>query len=118
MLAPHTSDAPKMRRLTMELNSQLDIIVADKAEVGCLKAIILFNPEADNLKNEYKMEIERRRDQVFLALEDYVVARHPDDPSRGNRLLLRLPCLRTVGHRCLEELQVTRIFYPSLMNFA
>ena len=94
-------------RLTVELKSQLDSIIADKAEVGCLKAVVLFNPEAEHLKEDLKLEIERRRDQVFLALEDYVSARHPDDPSRGNRLLLRLPCLRTVGHRCVEELHVS-----------
>ncbi|XP_075245379.1 retinoic acid receptor RXR-alpha-B-like isoform X2 [Convolutriloba macropyga] len=107
-IAPHVSDAAKIRRLTLELKSQLDVIIADRAEVGCLKAVILFNPESDNLQEDIKVEIERRRDQVFLALEDYVTVRHPSDPSRGNRLLLRLPCLRTVGHRCLEELHVFR----------
>lgn len=107
-IVPHVADAAKICRLTLELKSQLDSIVADKAEVGCLKAIILFNPESESLQEDMKVEIERRRDQVFLALEEYVTARHPDDPSRGNRLLLRTPCLRTVGHRCLEELHVFR----------
>ena len=51
-------------RLTLELKSQLDSIIADKAEVGCLKAVILFNPESENLAEDLKLEIERRRDQV------------------------------------------------------
>lgn len=49
-------------------------------------------------------EVEILRDKVYVALEEYCRATHPDEPGRFAKLLLRLPSLRSIGLKCLEHL--------------
>ncbi|KAK6313691.1 hypothetical protein J4Q44_G00151500 [Coregonus suidteri] len=74
----------------------------DKTELGCLRAIVLFNPDAKGLSNP--PEVEGLREKVYASLESYTKAKYPDQPGRFAKLLLRLPALRSIGLKCLEHL--------------
>ncbi|XP_015929728.1 retinoic acid receptor RXR-gamma-A isoform X2 [Parasteatoda tepidariorum] len=89
-------------RLLTELVMKMREMKMDKAELACLKAIILYNPEAKNLKSTN--EVNNLRDKVYTALDDYCRINHPQQPSRFSKLLLRLPALRSIGLKCLEHL--------------
>lgn len=49
-------------------------------------------------------EVEALREKVYTTLEDYTRLRHPDEPGRFAKLLLRLPALRSISLKCLEHL--------------
>ena len=74
----------------------------DKTELGCLRAIVLYNPEARGLRNI--AEVEQFREGVYIALEEYTRMSYPDQNSRFPKLLLRLPALRSIGLKCVEHL--------------
>lgn len=74
----------------------------DKTELGCLRAIILYNPEARGLKS--CAQVEQYREGVYIALEEYTRMNYPDQPGRFPKLLLRLPALRSIGLKCVEHL--------------
>ncbi|KAG8180005.1 hypothetical protein JTE90_020960 [Oedothorax gibbosus] len=89
-------------RLLSELVAKMREMKMDKTELGCLKAIILFNPDAKNLKST--TEVGNLRDKVYTALEDYCKQCYPSETGRFPKLLLRLPALRSIGLKCLEHL--------------
>ncbi|GFS70500.1 retinoic acid receptor RXR [Nephila pilipes] len=89
-------------RLLQELVSKMRELKVDKTELGCLKTIILFNPEAKHLKSV--QEVSNLRDKVYTALEEYCRQNYPNQPSRFPKLLLRLPALRSMGLKCNEHL--------------
>lgn len=74
----------------------------DKTELGCLRAIILYNPEARGLKDRHL--VQQFREGVYIALEEYTRMTYPDQPSRFPKLLLRLPALRSIGLKCVDHL--------------
>ncbi|XP_044007784.1 retinoic acid receptor RXR-alpha-B isoform X2 [Aphidius gifuensis] len=94
-------------RVLSELVTKMREMRMDKTELGCLRAIILFNSEIRGLKSP--QEIELLRDKVYSTLEDYVRVNKPDDPGRFAKLLLRLPSLRSIGLKCLEHLFFFRL---------
>lgn len=49
-------------------------------------------------------EVEMLREKVYGVLEDYTRATHPNEPGRFAKLLLRLPALRSIALKCMEEL--------------
>lgn len=79
----------------------------DKTELGCLRSVILFNPDVHGLKS--KQEVELLREKVYAALEEYTRATRPDEPGRFAKLLLRLPSLRSISLKCLEHLFFFRL---------
>ncbi|MBN3275094.1 RXRBA protein, partial [Polyodon spathula] len=97
-------------RVLTELVSKMRDMQMDKTELGCLRAIILFNPDAKGLSNP--SEVELLREKVYASLESYCKQRYPDQQGRRERererefakLLLRLPALRSIGLKCLEHL--------------
>ncbi|XP_035209035.1 retinoic acid receptor RXR-alpha-B-like isoform X2 [Stegodyphus dumicola] len=108
-------------RLLSELVIKMREMKMDKTELGCLKAIILFNPEAKNLKStqiydhfifiiseaknlKSTQEVTNLRDKVYTALEEYCKQNYPQQNGRFPKLLLRLPALRSIGLKCLEHL--------------
>lgn len=93
-------------RLLQELVSKMRELKVDKVELGCLKAIILFNPEAKNLKSV--QEVSNLRDKVYTALEEYCRQKNSNESSRFSKLLLRLPALRSVGLKCTEFLFLSK----------
>ncbi|XP_063283680.1 retinoic acid receptor RXR-gamma-like [Pelobates fuscus] len=89
-------------RVLTELVSKMKDMEMDKSELGCLRAIVLFNPDAKGLSNSAEVEV--LREKVYAALESYTKQKYPDQPGRFAKLLLRLPALRSIGLKCLEHL--------------
>nr|AYJ00407.1 retinoid X receptor [Parafossarulus striatulus] len=89
-------------RVLTELVAKMREMNMDKTELGCLRAIVLFNPDAKGLQSVN--EVETLREKVYASLEEYCKVRHPDEPGRFAKLLLRLPALRSIGLKCLEHL--------------
>lgn len=89
-------------RVLTELVGKMREMKMDKTELGCLKAIVLFNPEAKGLSQTY--QVEALREKVYVALEEHCKLTYPDDLGRFAKLLLRLPALRSIGLKCLEHL--------------
>ncbi|XP_069793717.1 retinoic acid receptor RXR-alpha-B-like isoform X2 [Narcine bancroftii] len=89
-------------RVLTELVSKMKDMQMDKTELGCLRAIVLFNPDARGLSNPG--EVESLREKVYASLEAYTKHKYPDQPGRFAKLLLRLPALRSIGLKCLEHL--------------
>ncbi|XP_062342639.1 retinoic acid receptor RXR-beta-A isoform X2 [Osmerus eperlanus] len=89
-------------RVLTELVSKMRDMQMDKTELGCLRAIILFNPDAKGLSSP--SEVELLRERVYASLESYCKQRYPDQQGRFAKLLLRLPALRSIGLKCLEHL--------------
>ncbi|KAM9325252.1 retinoic acid receptor RXR-beta [Gastrophryne carolinensis] len=89
-------------RVLTELVSKMRDMRMDKTELGCLRAIILFNPDAKGLSNPSDVEV--LREKVYASLESYCKQKYPDQQGRFAKLLLRLPALRSIGLKCLEHL--------------
>lgn len=88
-------------RVLTELVAKMREMKMDRTELGCLRAIILFNP-AKGLRS--LQVVESHREKVYAALEEYCKQQYPDEPGRFAKLLLRLPSLRSIGLKCLEHL--------------
>lgn len=89
-------------RVLAELVAKMRDMKMDKTELGCLRAVVLFNPDAKGLRNVNR--VEALREKVYAALEEHCRRHHPDQPGRFGKLLLRLPALRSIGLKCLEHL--------------
>ncbi|XP_071012152.1 retinoic acid receptor RXR-alpha-B-like [Oncorhynchus clarkii lewisi] len=88
-------------RVLTELVSKMRDMQMDKSELGCLRAIVLFNPDSKGLSNPG--EVEALREGVYASLEAYCKHKYPGQPGRFAKLLLRLPALRSIGLRFLEH---------------
>lgn len=93
---------PIFDRVLTELVSKMRDMMMDKTELGCLRAIVLFNPDVKSLSDP--ANIESLREKVYASLEAYCRSKYPDQPGRFAKLLLRLPALRSIGLKCLEHL--------------
>ncbi|XP_071542667.1 retinoic acid receptor RXR-alpha-B isoform X2 [Panulirus ornatus] len=89
-------------RVLSELVAKMKEMKMDKTELGCLRSVVLFNPDAKGLTCCNDVEI--LREKVYAALEEYTRTSYPDEPGRFAKLLLRLPALRSIGLKCLEYL--------------
>ncbi|XP_020295362.1 retinoic acid receptor RXR-alpha-B isoform X2 [Pseudomyrmex gracilis] len=88
-------------RVITELVSKMREMKMDKTELGCLRSIILFNPDVRGLKEP--KYVNSLREKIYAALEDYT-RMTSQDPGRFAKLLLRLPSIRSIGLKCLEYL--------------
>nr|2Q60_A Chain A, Retinoid X receptor [Polyandrocarpa misakiensis]2Q60_B Chain B, Retinoid X receptor [Polyandrocarpa misakiensis]2Q60_C Chain C, Retinoid X receptor [Polyandrocarpa misakiensis]2Q60_D Chain D, Retinoid X receptor [Polyandrocarpa misakiensis] len=93
---------PIFDRVLTELVSKMRDMMMDKTELGCLRAVVLFNPDVKNPSDS--AHIESLREKVYASLEAYCRSKYPDQPGRFAKLLLRLPALRSIGLKCLEHL--------------
>ncbi len=99
-------------RVIVELVGKMREMKMDKAELGCLRAIVLFNPDAKGLEaNPGGAMVETFREKFYATLEEYCRNNHENEPSRFAKLLLRLPALRSIGLKCVEHL-----FFYKLVN--
>ncbi|CAG0897074.1 unnamed protein product [Darwinula stevensoni] len=89
-------------RVLTELVAKMREMRMDKTELGCLRAIVLFNPEAKGLRSVN--QVMTLREKVFVSLEEYCKQTYPEENGRFAKLLLRLPALRSIGLKCLEHL--------------
>jgi len=87
-------------RVMTELVAKMKDMHMDKTEVGCLRAITLFNPDAKGVQNGTL--VDAQREKVYASLEEYVKTTYPEETGRFARLLLRLPALRSIGLKCLD----------------
>lgn len=94
-------------RVLSELVSKMREMKMDRTELGCLRSIILFNPDVRGLKSI--QEVSLFREKIYAALEEYTRVSWPDDPGRFAKLLLRLPSIRSIGLKCLEHLFFFRV---------
>lgn len=94
-------------RVLGELVSKMREMAMDKTELGCLRAIILFNPDAKGLNS--MQTVESLREKVYATLEDFCKQQYPEEPGRFAKLLLRLPALRSIGLKCTEFLFMTKL---------
>ncbi|KAI1305270.1 Retinoic acid receptor RXR-alpha [Halotydeus destructor] len=94
-------------RVLTELVAKMREIRMDKTELGCLRAIVLYNPDAKGLKSV--SHVEALREKVYAVLEDYCKQNYVDQPGRFAKLLLRLPSLRSIGLKCLDHLFVYKL---------
>lgn len=94
-------------RVLTELVTKMREMKMDKTELGCLRTIILYNPDVRGLKSIH--EVEMLRERVYGVLEEYTRATHPNEPGRFAKLLLRLPALRSIGLKCIESLFVFQL---------
>ncbi|XP_033323361.1 retinoid X receptor ultraspiracle isoform X2 [Megalopta genalis] len=97
-------------RVLSELVSKMRDMKMDRTELGCLRAIILFNPEVRGLKSI--QEVSKLREKIYATLEGYCRMAWPEDPGRFAKLLLRLPAIRSIGLKCLEHLFFFKIHVP------
>ncbi|KAH9414856.1 hypothetical protein DERP_012446 [Dermatophagoides pteronyssinus] len=89
-------------RVLNELVAKMREMQMDLSELGCLRAIVLFNPALKNLKNA--STVEKLRDRVYSLLENHCRLSYPDKTTRFAKLLVRLPALRSIGLKCIEHL--------------
>ncbi|GFS00628.1 retinoic acid receptor RXR [Elysia marginata] len=89
-------------RVLTELVAKMREMKMDQTELGCLRAVVLFNPDSKGLTAV--QEVEQLREKVYASLEEYCKTQYPDEPGRFAKLLLRLPALRSIGLKCLEHL--------------
>lgn len=89
-------------RVITELVYKMKEMKLDRTELGCLKAIILYNPDVKQLQDP--ILVEDLREKVYATLEAYSKQKYPEQPGRFAKLLLRLPALRSIGLKCLESM--------------
>jgi len=94
-------------RVMVELVTKMQEMTMDKTELGCLRAIVLFNPDVKGLKEISR--VEQLRERVYASLEEYTRTTNENEMGRFAKLLLRLPALRSIGLRCMEHLFFLRI---------
>lgn len=100
--AHHAGVGTIFDRVLSELVAKMREMKMDKSELGCLRAIVLFNPDAKGLVST--QEVESLREKVYATLEEYCKCQYPEETGRFAKLLLRLPALRSIGLKCLEHL--------------
>ncbi|XP_016308230.1 retinoic acid receptor RXR-beta-B [Sinocyclocheilus anshuiensis] len=67
-------------RVLTELVCKMRDMQMDKTELGCLRAIVLFNPDAKGLTSS--SEVELLREKVYASLEAYCKQKYPDQQGR------------------------------------
>ncbi|TPP55740.1 Retinoic acid receptor RXR-alpha-A [Fasciola gigantica] len=98
---------PLMDRFLLELVSRFREMGLERIELALLRAIILFNPDANNLCA--RQHVESVRESLYAGLHSYCTTTHPNDTSRFTKLLLRLPPLRSIAQKCLEHLVFVKL---------
>lgn len=90
-------------RVHVELIGKMKEMRMEKSELGCLRAIVLYNPDARGLDPNVSSQVESYREMVYATLEEHCRLTHEKEPSRFAKLLLRLPALRSIGLKCAEH---------------
>ncbi|XP_076090891.1 nuclear receptor subfamily 2 group E member 1-like [Mytilus galloprovincialis] len=88
-------------RLVQDIISRLNANRVDTTEYACLKALVLFKPEARGIRDYFQIEL--LQDQAQLMLNDYILTNQSPNKFRFGKLLLLLPVLRTLSPRAVED---------------
>lgn len=105
-------------RVVIEVIQKMKEMKMDLAELGCLRAIILFNPDARYLDPAVSSQVESLREKVYATLERYCRQHNENEVSRFAKLLLRLPALRSIGLKCVEQLFFYKLIKDEGFNFS
>ncbi|XP_029992384.1 photoreceptor-specific nuclear receptor [Sphaeramia orbicularis] len=97
-VSPPTADL----RMLEEVFSRFKALAVDPTEFACLKAIVLFKPEARSLKDPE--QVENLQDQSQVLLSQHIHSVYPGQSGRFGRLLLLLPSLHFVSSEKIEQL--------------
>ncbi|XP_055333742.1 nuclear receptor subfamily 2 group F member 1-B-like [Paramacrobiotus metropolitanus] len=106
---PHLGDRANVHlmieycRTFQDRVDKLTALRMDAAEYGCLKAIVLYSPDAAQLSDALSVEQLQERSQCALA--EYTAT----TPMRFGKLLLRLPGLRMGSSHMIESLFFSRL---------
>ena len=85
-------------RILRELVAKMRELKMDKTELGCLRAVVLFNHNSEGLTAV--QEVAQLRNKVYASFKEYCKTQYPDQPRRFTRLLMRLPALRSISLDC------------------
>ncbi|TNN13937.1 Retinoic acid receptor RXR-gamma-A isoform 2 [Schistosoma japonicum] len=100
----HKRHAISVYKLIHNLAAKLRMLNLDPVELGCLKLILLLNPDSLTCLNNIRSVIELLRDQVYTGLEYYCNQVWPNAPhGRMGRLLLKLSNFQSLASR-IEKL--------------
>ncbi|KAL3312964.1 Nuclear receptor subfamily 2, group F, member [Cichlidogyrus casuarinus] len=88
---------------------KLRALKMDQVEYGCLKALCLFNPDTNGLKDV--TAVDNVQSKVQLALDEYERYQNGGNSSRCGKLLLRIASISQTTASQLEEL-----FFHKLTN--
>ncbi|CAH0389201.1 unnamed protein product [Bemisia tabaci] len=95
--------ASVMDKIVKNLN-KLNI---DEAEFACLKAILFFNPEADGLIDEEK--VQAFRTEIEVNLEQYISERADSAGRAMNILCCILPGLQSISDQMVVQIRVANL---------
>ncbi|XP_049806444.1 orphan steroid hormone receptor 2-like isoform X1 [Schistocerca nitens] len=85
-----------------EYVNSMNRLQIDEHEYAYLKAITLFSADQPGLHT--RRQVEKFQEKAFRELRTYVTQTFPEDSDRFPRLLLRLPPLRALQPKVVEEL--------------
>ncbi|XP_054713775.1 photoreceptor-specific nuclear receptor-like [Uloborus diversus] len=89
-------------------------LMTEFSEFACLKAIVLFKPDAKQLKNPHQVEMFQDHTQLMLA--NHLKIQNCDYTFRFGRLLLLLPTLRQVPAEAVEAIFFSKIIGATPMG--
>ncbi|XP_058144430.1 photoreceptor-specific nuclear receptor [Dasypus novemcinctus] len=89
-------------RTLQETISRFRALAVDPTEFACMKALVLFKPETQGLKDPE--HVEALQDQSQVTLSQHSKAHHPSQPVRFGKLLLLLPSLKFITSERIELL--------------
>ncbi|GIY78393.1 photoreceptor-specific nuclear receptor [Caerostris darwini] len=82
--------------------ARFKILAVDFSEFACLKAIVLFKPDVESLKDNHQVDM--LQDHAQLMLAHHIKSQHFDYTFRFGRLLLLLPSLRQIPPAIIETI--------------
>ena len=94
----------------------------DKAELGCLRAIVLFNPDAKGLEQGPSTQVESFREKVYATLEEYTRLNHENEPSRYcyakwyTAASTTHYCFHSLCYTCNRHIQNSFSHFPDLLS--
>ncbi|XP_023216916.1 nuclear receptor subfamily 2 group E member 1-like [Centruroides sculpturatus] len=101
--------SPEKRNLVVNHLQQMRSIMSlltslqvDHTEFSCLKALVLFKPETQGLRDP--LQIELLQDQTQLMLHEYVLTKQPPSKVRFGKLLLLLSITKKLNSQVIEEM--------------
>uniref|UniRef100_H2LSD9 Photoreceptor-specific nuclear receptor n=1 Tax=Oryzias latipes TaxID=8090 RepID=H2LSD9_ORYLA len=97
-VSPPTSDL----QILEEVFNRFKALTVDPTEFACLKAIVLFKPEARSLKDPE--QVENLQDQSQVLLGQHIYSAYPNQSTRFGRMLLLLPSLHFVSSAKIGQL--------------
>ncbi|XP_078730667.1 photoreceptor-specific nuclear receptor [Lampetra fluviatilis] len=101
-------------RFLRDMTERFRDLTVDPTEFACLKAVVLFKPEANGLKDGD--QVESLQDQSQVMLSQHCRALYPSQPARFGKLLLLIPALRLIHADRLEKIFFQRALHSAPME--